>query len=85
LVLSIDVFSNSKINIYPNPALDIININVSDGIKYEVTIFDLQGRKMINTTKQSLIDLRSLPQGVFLLKIQDPSSGQKITKKIIKG
>ena len=85
LVLSIDVFLNSKINIYPNPAVDIININVSDGIKYEVTIFDLQGRKMINTTNQSLIDLRSLPQGVFLLEIREPSSGQKITEKIIKG
>ena len=84
LVLSIDVFSNSKINVYPNPASEIININVSDGIKYEVTIFDFQGRKMINTTNQSLIDLRPLPQGVFLLEIQDPLSDRKMTKKIIK-
>ena len=85
LVLSIHEFSNSTINIYPNPATDIINIDVSGNLKYEVTIFDLQGRIMISKTNRPAIDIQALAQGTYLLEIKDRDSDQKVIKKIIKG
>jgi len=41
--------------IYPNPVIDMINIDVSGNLKYEATIYDLQARIMISTTNQSTI------------------------------
>jgi len=70
--------------IYPNPAIDIINIDVSGDLKYEATIFDLQGRIMISKTNQTAIDIQALPQGIYLLEIKDLDSDQKVVEKIIR-
>jgi hypothetical protein len=69
--------------IYPNPVIDMINIDVSGNLKYEATIYDLQGRIMISTTNQSTIDIQTLTQGTYLIKITDLDSGQNVSKKII--
>ena len=69
--------------IYPNPVIDMINIDVSGNLKYEATIYDLQGRIMISTTNQSTIDIQTLTQGTYLIKITDLESGQNVSKKII--
>ena len=69
--------------IYPNPVIDMINIDVSGNLKYEATIYDLQGRIMISTTNQSTIDIQTLTKGTYLIKITDLDSGQNVSKKII--
>ena len=69
--------------IYPNPLIDMINIDVSGNLKYEATIYDLQGRIMISTTNQSTIDIQTLTQGTYLIKITDLDSGQNVSEKII--
>ena len=69
--------------IYPNPATDMINIDVSGNLKYEATIYDLQGRIMISTTNQSTIDIQTLTKGTYLIKITDLDSGQNVSEKII--
>ena len=69
--------------IYPNPVIGMINLNVSENFKYEATIYDIQGRIMISTINQSTIDIQSLPQGTYLIKITDLDSGQNFSEKII--
>ena len=69
--------------IYPNPGIDMINIDVSGNLKYEATIYDLQGRIIISSTNQSTIDIQTLPQGTYLIKITDLDSGQNVSEKII--
>ena len=69
--------------IYPNPAIDMINIDVSGNLKYEATIYDLQARIMISTTNQSTIDIQTLTQGTYLIKITDLDSGKNVSEKII--
>ena len=71
--------------IYPNPVIDIIKIDVSGSLKYEATIFDLQGRIMISEINQPAIDIQTLPLGTYLIEIKDLDSGQKVIDKIIKG
>ena len=75
----------SDYSVFPNPAVDIININAPDNLNYEATIFDLQGRLIISTINQSVIDVQTLPQGMYLIVIKDLDSGQKVIEKIIKG
>ncbi len=68
---SIETLYND-LTIYPNPATDVLFI---DGLTEEVTnitITDLQGRTIINTTNidSNSIDISDLDAGVYLLTIQ---------------
>ncbi|WP_413533444.1 T9SS type A sorting domain-containing protein [Empedobacter brevis] len=79
-----DIDKESSIKIYPNPVSDFININNTSSEKIEsITIGDLTGRtvKYVDS-KSSIIDIQSLPNGVYLLKIKT-NKGMKI-EKIIK-
>ena len=79
-----NVSITSDYSVFPNPAVDIININAPDNLNYEATIFDLQGRLIISTINQSVIDVQTLSQGMYLIVIKDLDSGQKVIEKIIK-
>ena len=69
--------------IYPNPVIGMINLNVSENLKYEATIYDISGRIMTSTTNQSTIDIQTFPQGTYLIKITDLDSGKNFSEKII--
>ena len=84
-VLSTHELTNSTVSIYPNPAIDIINIDIPGNIKYDANLYDLQGRLIISTTNKSVIEIQSLPLGIYLIEIRDLDSGQKVIDKIIKG
>ena len=77
--------TNSTINIYPNPATDILNIDVTGNLNYEANLYDLNGRLIISTTNKSVIEIQTLAPGTYLLEIEDLDSGQKVMDKIIKG
>ena len=84
-VLSTHELTNSTVSIYPNPAIDIINIDIPGNIKYDANLYDLQGRLIISTTNKSVIEIQSLPLGIYFIEIKDLDSGQKVIDKIIKG
>ncbi len=71
--------TDGKIIIYPNPAMDLININIgSTGIlKTKAGIFDVNGRLMQNVlinADQQQIDVHTLAKGAYLIKFADGSS-----------
>ena len=76
---------NNQIQIYPNPATNLINVLLSGNTsKAMVTLFNLQGIKIkigaING-EQGVIDVTNLPPGMYLLKAE--SEQGVVTKKII--
>jgi len=85
--------SNSlDLNIYPNPASDILNLDIHslDIIEGEVSILDISGKEILSRavnlsagehTVQLPVD--QLPAGVFLLKLT--SSTVQQTMKFVKG
>jgi hypothetical protein len=81
-------FNNLKIVIYPNPAKDKITItNNSDILRTEtISIFKINGQKVMeqNFQNQKLIEINvsTIPQGIYLLKIQSP--GITEFRKLIK-
>jgi hypothetical protein len=77
--------SASDYFVFPNPAVDIINIDISGNIKYEATFYNLQGILIMSTTNQSVIDIQTLAHGIYLLEIKDLETGQKVIEKIMKG
>ena len=84
-VLSTHELTNSSISIYPNPAIDIIKIDVPGNLKYDANLYDFNGRVIISTTNKSVIEIQTLPLGVYFIEIKDLDSGQKVISKIIKG
>ena len=84
-VLSTHELTNSSIRIYPNPAIDIINIDLPKNLNYQANLHDINGRLISSMTNKSAIDIQNVPQGTYLIEIKDLDSGQKVIEKIIKG
>ncbi len=62
-----------SISIFPNPAQDVICVDVDCTVDY-IEIFDLSGNKLIQTESSNEVDITALQQGSYFLKIY---SGEK--------
>jgi len=81
-------FSESEINVYPNPTSDMVSIaNCKTIRETHVSIVDIQGKILIDNKYQNLslinIDVSKLIKGIYLLKIQTDNS-YEIRKLAIK-
>ncbi len=79
--LSIDHKDINHFNIYPNPVTDYIEIEGNLILK-EVNLFTLSGQ-LILSSKQNRFSVLNLPNGIYLIKVED-ENGNIATKKIIK-
>lgn len=58
-----------QIKIYPNPTDQILNINLTDNVKFEeVIIYSLQGQE-IKKSKEKTINVGNLMDGIYFIKI----------------
>lgn len=72
---------NEEINIFPNPANNIIYIDSQNNITDDFTlqIFDMQDRLLLKkqiTDRNQQIDIYSVPKGIYIVKLK----GQKTNK-----
>ena len=74
------IIDNGQLIISPNPAKDFITI--SGGIVKEVRISDVSGRVLL-TSKDKKIDIRSLVSGVYYIAIET-INGNHVVQKFIK-
>lgn len=74
-----------KVNVYPNPVKDKLNIKISEG-NYEVKIVDLKGKliKSDNINSSNAIDLSTLSSDIYIVQINNLDTKQSYSKKIIK-
>jgi len=85
LALSLkEKFWNPSVNIYPNPASDIINIQVENGDATNIEIYDMQGKivlqDLLNGNNTSL-NVSSLTNGLYILSLKNEQN-QTVQKKI---
>ena len=62
----------SQINVYPNPAKEVLNIRFPDDINGTAYLIDLQGNMVLTQTiqgSQSSISTTSLQNGMYVLKV----------------
>lgn len=71
------------INVFPNPTIDFVNIKLSADRLHSVAVFDLTGKKLIEESNTSVIDISEFSSGIYLLEIYT-DSGKSFIKKIIK-
>jgi PKD repeat protein len=87
--LVVDILSNS-LEVYPNPSSGVFNLIVSNPVEgnAEVSIFDLNGRKLLSklenvgiNSNKFTIDLSSLRKGIYLLNVR--MNGSNLSKKLV--
>jgi hypothetical protein len=62
-----------RFSVYPNPAEDYIRIQPLEATS-RLCLFDLQGKQLPISNENSVIDIRSLAKGVYLLQIEQGNS-----------
>jgi len=79
--LSIDDIAVGKVQIYPNPSSESINIKIDEHqARANLTIRNAQGQLVISTTTQQNqmpLDIRYLSPGIYFLEITDGESFKK--------
>lgn len=83
-VLSNENFANTnKFSLWPNPTKDVLNIGLSENNHIlSVEIYDFQGKLIQEKIGSIVIDVKSLPVGLYLIKVIT-EEGESV-KKIIK-
>lgn len=69
-----------SLDIWPNPATDMINIELSDLVRFEAEIYNIYGEKVMDESYiSSEINVSELPIGAYFIKISSNSRKQVAT------
>jgi len=82
-ILSVGDNLADLVNIYPNPATTIVNIDAPSSVEIlSVSLFDVLGKDTGVSLNNGTIDVSHLSRGVYILKVQ--SAKGTLTQKLIK-
>ena len=83
-VLSIRENESFQVNIFPNPANDYLNIQLENAnfTNLSYTIFDLSGRTIQQGNLTETIDIQTLNNGFYIIKIQNQKGEKTYHQKI---
>lgn len=74
-----DVEKGAAINVYPNPASNVLNIAGSNDV-INADIYDAAGRKVLTSEKNKSINISSLEAGMYIAKINCRYGKQCVVK-----
>jgi hypothetical protein len=61
--------TNDRISFYPNPANDYITVEADKNDLEAIRILSLNGTELLSQTRNNLINVRTLPEGFYILQI----------------
>lgn len=82
--LAVSDVKKSEVKVYPNPVVDIVNIEAADKVK-SVQVYDLTGKVVASQTLNAVknqVNLSKLTPGVYVVNIQTEKGTQSV--KIVK-
>ncbi|MEO5788538.1 MAG: T9SS type A sorting domain-containing protein [Gelidibacter sp.] len=80
-----DLSDSNFVSVYPNPTTNMFNIKLRDQIQADASLFDINGRKVLEKKIQALntsLNIEALNAGIYVLKIY--SDNGFATKRITK-
>lgn len=77
-----DASLTQEIRIYSNPTKDILHINSKSDVA-KIQIFDLNGKKLMESSKVSKVSIKDFPMGTYIAMVE-LANGQVFQKKLIK-
>jgi len=79
---TVDTVVLDNIGIYPNPAINIINITNPSNVGGNITLFNVLGKQVLQTKMtQNPIDISNFNSGIYLLKID--VNGTSKTQRLV--
>ena len=84
--VGIQVSNEESINIWPNPATELLNIEVASNTPHLCNILDLRGTVVESlelTTQYSVVDLGNFKSGLYLISIVNLTTNKLTIKKIL--
>ncbi|WP_130735899.1 T9SS type A sorting domain-containing protein [Flavobacterium sp. J27] len=85
--LSTGSFTFETVQIYPNPAHDILTISTAKTTLKKIVIYDIVGHKIIEKdsfSNSQVLDVSSLTKGIYLLELISNENDRMLQKIIIK-
>ena len=79
---SIQENNNLDVQVYPNPAINVLNITLNSNELFDLTITDLNGKQVLAeriSSISNMVDITDLSSGMYLLRIAN-SNTQSTTK-----
>ena len=76
----------TNLTVYPNPTDDVLIIELRGGAGIaNIALYDLQGRKINspNSFTSPILDMKSVPAGVYILRVTD-TDGKEYHQKIVR-
>jgi serine protease AprX len=67
---NLELGDNKTIALYPNPATNVLNINVGNKKINSISIFDITGKFILHQENASSVNIEQLPQGAYFTRIQ---------------
>jgi hypothetical protein len=80
--LSAEQNENLELEVYPNPVVDLLTIQVNPSTVENVTVFDAQGGTMYNGV-ETVLDMSSFSSGIYFVRVQSIGNPAQ-TIKVIK-
>jgi hypothetical protein len=80
-------YKDGRISIYPNPAQQYLNIELTDASPNQIAVYDINGREVfrkIISKSLSQVDLKNIPAGMYLIKITDANGKMINQQKFLK-
>ena len=87
---SLQILEDKDLKVYPNPAMDLLNIEVPEGIKlHQISILNLSGKTLdaypVQKEQEKIIfSLHGIANGIYLLKVET-ETGVICRKFVISG
>ncbi len=83
-VLAVTNTNKGKVNIYPNPVKDQLNIQLPENENVsQIEIYNFAGQSVLQSENRKEINLKKLPSGSYMVKVKN-TAGKIYTSKIIK-
>ena len=80
-----DLLENYALQMYPNPATDMLTLKWDAGIYVDVEIFDLMGRPMLQAMRltggRKYIDTSNYSNGMYFIRINQKEAGRFLVMK----
>src|SRR5690606_28396636 len=73
---SVAKLNTELVNVYPNPANDILNVDIKNNSNANISIMDMLGREVLYVNANQIIDISGLTNGVYIIKI----NGEQVSK-----
>ncbi|MGB0430513.1 MAG: T9SS type A sorting domain-containing protein [Bacteroidia bacterium] len=81
-----DVWKESAVSIYPNPAKSSINIELNNNTRGIISIVNLQGKTVLNqniTSNQMQFDITALNSGLYFIRFES-ENGEQMVNRFVK-